>query len=162
MNFLKNKKNKGFMVVEILIAVFIIGVSIISFTNVSQKSISLSRQSLNTFKASLLLEEGMEVVKAFRDSSWDNIANLTPGTKYYLVFDSNDSSWTFTTNSLEIDGFTREIVLSDVYRHGESYDIDSVGVLDSGTVLVDITVSWQESGQTKTKNLQAYISNIFS
>ncbi len=162
MNFLNKKKNKGFMVVEILIAIFIISIAIISFTNVAQKSISLSKQSLNTFKASLLLEEGMEVVKAFRDSSWDNIADLVPNTKYFLVFDPNTSSWTFTTTPTTTDGFTREIILSDVYRDAVTSDIDPNGILDTGTKLVRITVYWQEGGQTVTKNLEAYISNIFS
>ena len=110
----------------------------------------------------MLLEEGMEVVKAFRDSSWDNIADLVPNTKYFLVFDPNTSSWTFTTTPTATDGFTREIILSDVYRDAVSSDIDPNGILDTGTKLVRITVYWQEGSQTVTKNLEAYISNIFS
>jgi Tfp pilus assembly protein PilV len=158
---LKNK-NSGFMVVELLIAIFIIVTSILAFTNVAQKSINVSRQSLDTSNASFLLEEGAEVVRLYRDISWDNIVSMTPGTDYYIDFDIAHSAWYFTTTPNSIDKFTRKVVFQNVNRDNSTADIVTEGgTLDTGTKLVTITTSWVDGGVTLTKNLSFYISDIF-
>jgi len=161
-NFLKTKnKNSGFMVVELLIAIFIIVTSILAFSNVAQKSINVSRQSLDTSQASFLLEEGAEVVRLYRDISWTNISNMKPGTSYYIDFDVARSTWYFTTTPNTIGKFTRSIVFTAVNRDAVTGDISQSGSDDVGTRLVTIYVSWTDGTVTLTKNLSFYISDIF-
>ncbi|MFA7285591.1 MAG: prepilin-type N-terminal cleavage/methylation domain-containing protein [Candidatus Paceibacterota bacterium] len=162
MKYFKQKQNKGFLLVEVLISVFIISVSVVSFSGLAQKAIAISRQSLNTTKASFFLEEGVEIVRAFRDSSWSNITSLSVNTDYYIEYDTSHNGWYFTTTPNTIDGFTRKITFFNVNRNTTTQDIDTGGVNDNGTKLVVVTVSWQEGASLKTKSVSVYISDIFS
>lgn len=136
-------KNKGFLVVEILVAISIITVSILAAMTVAQKSVYVSRQAFHTTQAAFLLEEGAENARIARDNAWSNVAGLN------------------TTEQIGI--FTRTVVASSVNRDSTTKDIvSSGGTLDLGTKLVTVTVSWLEGGVVVTKTLKFYISDIFS
>jgi Tfp pilus assembly protein PilV len=165
--FLKNQINiknhkSGFMMVELIIAIAIIGISILAFSNVAQKSINISRQSLDTSMAAFLLEEGAEVVRLYRDINWSNITTMNVNTEYYINFDEVNSTWYFTTTPTNIDKFTRKVIFANVNRDAVSGDISLTGNNDPGTRLVTVYVSWQEGGAIVAKNLSFYISDIFS
>ena len=151
--------NKGFMTVEIIVAVSIIVVSVLAAMTVTQKSISVSRQALHTSQASLLLEEGAEVTRILRDNAWSNISSLSVGTNYYPTF---SSSWTFSTTPSNIGIFTRTVTIANVNRDATSGNIVLSGTNDPGTKLITVTVSWTESGQAMSKTLSFYIMDIFS
>ncbi|MFA6000333.1 MAG: hypothetical protein WC783_05175 [Candidatus Paceibacterota bacterium] len=156
----KNFKNRGFMMIEILIASSIIAVSILAAMAVSQKSIQVARQSLHASQASFLLEEGAEVTKILRDNSWNNISILTPNTDYYPTFVSPNWSLSSTPNSIGI--FTRTVRVSNINRDDNTKDIADVGSDDPGTKLITITVSWSEGGSIINKTLSFYLLDIFS
>lgn len=165
--FLKIKKtyppkSRGFLMVEVLVAISIITVSILSAMSVSQKSVFLFRQAFHTNQATFLLEEGAEVVRIVRDNAWSNISSLSPGTNYYTKFSGD--TWTLTTvaNDGVVGIFTRKVVLSNVNRDNVTKDIASVGTDDPATKLVTLTLSWPEGGTTVTKILEFYIIDIFS
>lgn len=163
MNFLLKKNNKGFLVVEILVGLSIIALIVLAFSNLAQKSISLSNRSLNTLKATFLLEEAGEITKMYRDEAWSNVSSLSLDTDYYLDFDSVNEQYYFSTTPSKIDNFfTRIIRFESVNRDSSTDDIAQVGDLDSNTLLVDISISWQEKSEIITKNLSFYISDIFS
>jgi Tfp pilus assembly protein PilV len=153
-------KNKGFMTIEVLIAVSIITVSILASTTVAQKSVYVSRQALHFTQANFLLEEGGEVVRIVRDNAWNNISSLTAGTNYYPTFSGGAWSLSATPNTVGI--FTRTVVFSAVNRDNGTKDISSSGSDDPKTKLVTVTVSWVEGGTTVTKTLQFYVIDIFS
>ena len=73
-------KSKGFGLIEIIIGSAILTVSLIAISTYFQKSLQLSQDSGKTVQAGFLLEEGVEVVKFFRDTSWLNISGLTAET----------------------------------------------------------------------------------
>lgn len=150
------------MIIELLIAVAIIGISIVAFTNVAQKSINVSRQSLDTSQAAFLLEEGAEVVRLYRDVDWSNITSMTVNTNYYIGYDTDHNSWYFTTTPTTVDKFTRKIIFQNVNRDAVSGDIAVSGSNDIGTRLVIIEVSWTDGSVLITKDLSFYISDIFS
>lgn len=163
MRFLQNK-NKGFTLVEILIACAIISGCIFSLMTASSKGIQTSTEALRQTQSSFILEEGAEAVKSIRDSAWSNISGLTDGATYYLSFSTDANVWSLsTTPTPPIDSiFTRTIVFSAVYRDSND-DIASSGTLDSRTKKVTVTVSWPVSdATTSTKTLDFYISDIFS
>ncbi len=139
----KNYQNRGFMMVEILVAVSIITVSILAAMAVSQKSIFVSRQAFHSTQAAFLLEEGAENARIARDNAWSNVVALN--------------------SSEQVGIFTRTVVASNVNRDNSSKDIVvSGGTLDSGTKLITVTVSWNEGGSAISKTLKFYISDIFS
>lgn len=156
----KKLTNKGFMMVEILVAASIISVSILTAMAVAHKSIYVSRQSLHASQASYLLEEGAEVVKILRDNSWNNITALTVNTNYYPTFSSPNWSLSATPNAVGI--FTRTVTVANVKRDDNTKDISSVGSDDAGTKLVTVTVSWSEGGVVVNKTLSFYLLDIFS
>ncbi len=160
-NFFKNKKRlvQGFMMVEVLIAASIVVVLTLSMMSVIQRGLVISRQSLHSTQAAFLLEEGAESVRIIRDNAWTNISSLSVATNYYPTFSSN--TWTLSLTPNQVGSFTRTINISAVNRNAVSGDISNIGTDDSGTKLITVNVSWQESGQTITKNLSFYISNIF-
>ena len=158
---IKKEKLRGFMMVEIMIATSIMLIITIATMSVVQKGILISHQSLHSVQASFLLEEGGEAVRIFRDSAWSNISNLSLGTNYYPTFSGN--TWTLSATPNNIDNFTRTVTLGSVNRDASTGDIvSSGGILDSGTKLITVNVSWQENGQTISKKLLFYIFDIFS
>lgn len=150
---------KGFATVEILIASTIISVTLIALVLATGRAVDLSIESVGRVQASFLLEESAESVKLIRDNAWSAISGLTIGTTYYLNF--TGGTWTLTTtNPGAIDGYTRTIVFSNVYRDGND-DIAVSGTLDAGTKLVTSTVSWNGVSGPKTESMQFYVANIF-
>ncbi|MFA6274500.1 MAG: hypothetical protein WC662_05045 [Candidatus Paceibacterota bacterium] len=140
--FLKQKnKNKGSVMVEILVASAIITACVLSAMAVTQKSISVSRQALHTSQVAFLLEAGAENTRIARDNAWSNVVSLN--------------------SSEQIGIFTRTVVASSVNRNATTGEIGS-GVDDPGTKLITVTVSWNEGGQSVSKILSFYISDIFS
>lgn len=150
---------KGSLLVEVLVVVSIVTASLLVALNVTQKSIYLSRQSLNQSQVAFLLEEGAEAVRIIRDGAWTNVSSLTNGTNYYPFF--TGGTWTLPTTSNTVGIFARKVVFSAVYRDS-SQNIASSGTLDIQTKLVTVTVSWLDGSQTMSKTLQFYLSDIFS
>jgi Tfp pilus assembly protein PilV len=137
----KNRqKNKGSMMVEIIIAATIISISVLAAISVANRSIIVAHQALHMSQAAFLLEEGAENTRIARDNNWNNIVSLN--------------------SSEQIGIFTRTIVASSVNRNVSTGDIGS-GSDDSGTKLITVTVSWNQTGRLVTKTLKFYISNIF-
>ena len=142
-----NKKTRqklvcGFMTIEVLVAVSIITVSILAASAVAQKSIYISRLAFHSTQAAFLLEEGAENARITRDDAWSNASSL---------------------NSTEQIGiFTRTVVASGVNRDNTTKDIAATGNDDPGTKLITVTLSWSEGGETISKTLKFYLSDIFS
>ena len=160
-------RNKGFTLVEVLIACFIISVTTLALMSAASKGIELSNRALRQAQASMITEEGVEAVKTIRDASWSTISGLDSDVDYYLSFDTGSNTWTLSTTPsvnpmTPIDGkFTRTIVFSEVYRDSND-DIASSGTLDAGTKRVTVATSWQSSGETVSKDIVFYISDIFN
>jgi hypothetical protein len=152
---------KGIALVEVIVGTSIIVTSILvmvmTFGNLVHIDNSLNRK----VQASLLVEEGFEVVKLLRDEGWDqNIQTLQPSAEHFIYFDSG--SWHITPSSTDpIDNkFTRVILFEDVFR--DSYhDIAPSGNLDPDTKLVTVTVSYFTSRGIASTSAQTYITNLF-
>lgn len=145
---------------EALVGIFIISISVISATYAAQKSLVVSVQSLKNLQAAFLLEEGGSVVKILRSEGWSNISSLSTGTNYYPLF--TNGNWSLSATPSQIDGiFTRTVQVSNVNRDSGTGDIvTSGGVVDVGTKLVLVTVSWQYGTSTFSKNLSFYLMDI--
>ena len=146
------------MVVEVLVAISIITVSILSAMAVAQKSIYVSRQALHATQASFLLEEGAEVTRLLRDNGWSNITGLVSGKNYYPAFIAG--TWVLSPDENLVGNFTRTVMIENVSRDNTTNDISTTGINDVGTKLVTVTVSWPEGGAAISKNLQFYLMDI--
>lgn len=154
----QEKTSGGFGLIEMVVGVAILAISLVGIGAVAQRSIALSRQSLQETQANFLLEEGAEVMRFFRDSGWVNISNLSTTTTYYLTY---TSGWATTTTPAQIDSiFTRSINVSDTKRDNSTQDIASSGTYDSGTKKISVTLSWPNGFATSTKMVQFYLTDI--
>lgn len=159
--FYKNS-NKGFSLVEVVVASAIISIITFAIVSAAQKGLALSQRALHQTQASYILEEGAEAVKTIRDANWTNISALTIGTTYYLSYNNTTNTWSLSTTASTIDSFfTRKVQLSEVNRDAND-DIASTGTVDTRTKKVDVIVSWLSSGITVSKTLSFYITDIFS
>lgn len=160
-----SKNQKGFGLIEIVVAAAIVSVSLFALIGVSRASFKAVDDSLMRRRAEFLAEEGIEAVKILRDNGWAaSIDPLTSGTTYYPSFNSSTNTWSFSTSDPgAIDGiFTRTIVFSDVYRKNSDQDIVDVlapdpKTFDPGTLLVLSDVAWEN----KTVEISTYVTNIF-
>jgi Tfp pilus assembly protein PilV len=159
---LKNSK-KGIGLVEILIAIFIFTVVLLSLITVSNLYLSGADANLSLVKSAYLAEEGVEAVKTIRDSGWANISALSTTTVYYFYFNPTSSIWQATTTKTygSIDSFVRSFTLGSVNRTNDTYHrISASGVSDPNTKLLTVSVSWQNQGATTTKSISTYITNL--
>lgn len=150
---------KGISIIEMIVVSSVIGTVMLMVLGTLQNTIQLSQRSIERVQASMLLEEGVEVVKLIRNTAWSNISGVTNGTTYYPTW--NGTTWSLSTTPNTIDGkYTRTVVFSSVYRDGQD-KIAASGTLDAGTKKVVITITWQTADQQFSTPLTFYVSNIF-
>ena len=151
----------GIGLIEAVAGISIVSIFIFSLmlaTQLSKKSVG---ESVRNIQASFLLEEGVDAVKIFRDTSWSSgIGNLIAGQNYFFSY--NGTTWVSTNNNVYIDEiFERKFVLNNVYRDAND-DIAPSGMLDSGTKKATIGVSWLGRTGTTTKSAFFYLTDLFS
>lgn len=162
MKFLNKKTLAGFSLIEIIIASSILLLTVVSIFSAFALALSTSSKNTAKVQAAFLLEEGHEALRNMRDFGFDaNIAPLTNGTNYRLVWENN--RWQSTTTNTFIDGkFDRFFSLSAVGRDADHNIVSSGGTVDANTKKVTVSVSWSNGQATTTKTMESYVSNIFS
>jgi len=157
------KRKQGFGLVEVLVAVSIIAITSVSIFNVYTAYLRAELNNVKTVKAAFLMEEGLEVVRLLRDTSWSSyIAPVTASTTQYLNW--TGSAWQFTTTPQMIDvRYARTVVFTPVYRDGNNR-IAATGTLDPNTRGFMVSVAWPDDNttlSTTTKQISSYITNLY-
>ena len=156
--------NKGFGLVEIVIASAVISSSIFSLSTISVLGSRLQRQSLEKIRANFLAEEGLEAMRFLRDKSWnENLANLSPGTNYYISFATTTSEWGIGSIAQPFPDsfFERKVTAENVSRDSNDNITLSGGTNDPDSKKITVHISWQERNATTTISLSTYLSDIF-
>lgn len=65
-------KNKGFTIIELVIAIFILSVAVIGIYNSFSTMVVLTSGAADRLTAAYLAQEGMEIVRNIRDTNWIN------------------------------------------------------------------------------------------
>lgn len=139
---------KGILIIEILVAITIIGTALISLLGLATFSLRTQNLIEKTDIANNLAKEEIEAVRNFRDgTNWDidGIGTLISGIAYYAQR-SIDSppKWTLVLGEETIDIFKRKVVFSDVMRDVNDNIVESGGVNDPETKKLTVTVSWEQ------------------
>jgi type II secretory pathway pseudopilin PulG len=102
-----NKKRKGFALIEVIAVAGIIGMVIVGLVGVAQSSIRAQAVNKNALIASMLAQEGLELVRKVRDENWRNgrpwtgngdggntdiLQDTAPPRGYAVYFDNNAAS----------------------------------------------------------------------
>ena len=152
----------GFTIIEVLIAAAIISGAFIASSTITTTLLSRHDENSKSARSAFVGEEGMEVVRYLRDSSYvNNIATKTLSTPYYAVFSAGD--WSLTTVAPDlIDGiFTRTIEFYGVYRSITGEIVTSGGTLDPDIRRIEVSTSWSGQSGTVTKKINSYVAKIF-
>lgn len=93
---MRNKSsNNGFTLVELLVSIFILGLALTAIFSVLNTNIKSATTIKNNYTASLLAQEGMEVVRNIRDNDWLKIqpfgTSIGDGV-WSVQYDSPDNS----------------------------------------------------------------------
>ena len=144
--------------IELVVAIFIITTALVSIVSLANKNIQAQSINENTLTASLLAQEGLEIVRNMRDSNWQNGHNwLGVGAGY-------DLSGAFGVDyNFSITPYNN-IDEAIIYKQGEFYSHESAGeatifkrlinvVFDPiypDKLEVDCTVKWTNRGNDQT------------
>lgn len=149
------KSQKGFGLLELIVAMGLFMIVVVSGAGGILKSYSLNRLADEEVGATLYATEGIEAAKSIANQDW---ANLSAGT--YGV-DSSGGGWAFSGSSNQSLPFTRVLTISDVYRDSQGNIVTSGGTLDPNTYRVNSTVSWDFTPTRNNNiNLTSYLSNF--
>jgi hypothetical protein len=162
--FKRNFKSNGYLILEVLIAIVIFSMVLLTlYTMVRTSQLRTTRSDYDS-QASLLLQEGMEIAVGVVKSDWDAYLDGT----YHPVYDADNDSWVLVTGSesgLQT-RFERAISLSRVCRDSTSGEIieESAGLcsgdIDPNSKLLKTVVSWDEKGEAKDIEAQLLVLNL--
>ncbi len=156
---------KGFIFLEILIAVALIGIVFITLLGTGFLAVTISTSIQQETQADSLIKEEFEAIRSFRDSTvWTtnglyavNFGNANP---YHMFLDTsiNPARWVLQTGAETIGIFTRNIVFDKVSREPGTQNIENVynvAYNDPNTIKATITIAWL----AKTSQVVAYFTN---
>jgi len=155
--FEKNKK--GSLLIEIVVAITIIGTALFSLLGLATFSLRVQNLIEKYNKANNLVQEELEAVRNFRDGTdWDvnGIGTLVPGIAYFAQKSLDDPpKWNLVSGQELIDIFTRKVVSSDVMRDVNGNIVESGGVNDPETKKITVSVFWEG----KSVEIITYLTN---
>jgi prepilin-type N-terminal cleavage/methylation domain-containing protein len=163
----KIRLKKGFTLLEVIIAITIVTVGLVSVLGNIYQAVSYTSFSSSRLIALYLLQEGMEIVRNIRDENWLNNRdwNNGLGTGYYEAeADYNDSSlFPYQNQSLRLDPngfysydsgtetrFKRKITIS--YPNSQDCPQDQC-------LSVQVTVFWNQLGREHQVQATQYLYN---
>ena len=150
--------NVGLGVIEIVVVIAVVLTVFAGILQLSSLETQVQVQAREESKAYLLARETMEATRFVRDEDSSTFFALTLETSYYPVI--SGSSWTLALSDPgAIDGFTRRVVLHEVFRDGAD-DIATSGTSDPDTRQIEVIVEWvSRGGNSKSVTLEAYLTN---
>lgn len=145
--------------IELLVAITIIVVALVVLMQLYSFFIRTSGQNKKNLEATALAQEALEAARSVRDENWTNFASLSAEAAYHPAQTGPPAKWSLTAGQETINGFTRQIVLSRVYRDANDDIVSSGGVEDSGTRKLTATVSWSDRERNYSVNLVNYLTD---
>lgn len=115
-------------------------------------------QQAQRLNAVSFLKETEEIVRNIREKGWATFA--VNGTFHPVI---SDSSWILAPNAETINDFTRQIIISDVFRDANGTIVSSGGNVDPSTKKVTIAISWNLPNQAVLQSdmyLTRYLDNL--
>jgi type II secretory pathway pseudopilin PulG len=152
-------KSKGFGLIEILVAAALVGLVLVTLISLGNFALKAQAHFKKNLVAVNLAAESIEAVKSLKDENWTNISGLSMGTPYYPVVSGTPLKFSLAAGQESINGFSRRLLASQVYRDVEDDIVSSGGTLDPGTIKITSIVSWSERGRLYEIILVDYLSN---
>lgn len=158
------KKQKGFLIIEVLLAIVILSMVFLTLFTVLSFTTNRTERSKYDSQAASILQQGVELTRTTLLANW---ASTAPGT-YYPIFDANTEQWSLVLGSEGVlqGRFTRSIKIASICRestNGLQIPCPSGGidphVVDSHSKAIDVTISWKEGTVDKTVQTTLLVFN---
>jgi len=141
------KNTKGFLLVEIVIAVALISIAFIALLGIGLLTLNVSNSVNKQTQADFLIKEEFEALRNFRDgTSWSTnglgVVNTGIGNPYHLAIVSN--KWAIVAEQEVSGSFTKKIIFDKVSRdvNNNIEEIYNASGDDPDTIKVTATVAW--------------------
>ncbi len=156
------RSQKGFGLIEIVVASSIIAVVVTGIAGALQMYIKLANTNGRYAQAALLTEEGSEAMRILRDTSWSTkIAPLSLNTTYYLYWTGSQYAATTTLTAVQ-NSFVRTVSFAAVNRDTSDNISTTTGTLDANTRKVTIAVAMASSTSNILMRTDFLIHNVYS
>jgi Tfp pilus assembly protein PilV len=133
-------KSKGQSLIEVMVAIGVMSLLLVALLAVTSISVKNSRVAKDRVLAVELSQEGVELMRAYRDYSWTQFSAEVSSASYKLP-----SNWVVADGLNEVDcNATSLMAEASIYSRCVQLTDDG-----SGGVAVAVTVYWQEGGEVK-------------
>lgn len=167
----QNYNNRGISIVELLVAIMIIGMTITALISFSTFSLRIASLFEQTTQASFLAQDYMEALKNYRDNTgwndddpgdqYDGLGRVASEVSLHLELSGDTPPrWQLLLNQETFGIFTRVLVIEPVERNAIDDIVESGGTVDSETKKATVTVSWEERGETREFEITTYLTNF--
>ncbi len=153
------RPNQGIGLIEILIVVSIIGLSLASLAGLGNFALKIQRQAKQNTIASFLASEAIEATRALKDGEWTSLTHFAVDVPLHPIKNPSLYQWTLDNGAETINGFTRQIIISNVHRDSAFNIVSSGGTQDDNTKKITVTISWNDNGQNRQITLTDYLMN---
>ncbi len=148
----------GYSLVELLVAIALFGILVpILFSGFIATRDSKPQQE-QRLQAAAMLRETTEALRVIRANSWTAFA--TNGVWHPFVA---SGTWTLVAGPETVNGYTRKLTISDVYRNSAGTIVTVGGTLDPSTKKVVVEVDWNTPLVTSVDStfyLSRYLDNL--
>lgn len=156
--YLKSKKS-GFGIVEVIVAAAIISLALAGMAVLGNFALRIQSHLKQNLIATNLAIEAIEATRAVKEESWANFSVLGLDIPYHPEKIGPPAKWVMVGGAQNINGFSRQIVFSQVLRDMDDDIVESGGIPDSNTRKITVIISWFERGQSYQVVLNSYSTN---
>lgn len=140
------RENPGQLLVEVMIAVAVVMVGLLAIMQISRKSVNNTGFSEKQAVATTYASEAVEWVRGQQTIlGWKDISAKSNSTGLAYCLNASNLTWPATTGACP--GYT----LENLYKRNLTLKSSDIGVVP--TILVTVTVSWQEGSRTSDANV---------
>lgn len=136
-NGMITKKCRGQALIEILLTIGLAAILLPALMVGLVASRGGRAQQDQHLQAVTQVQQIQEAMRSIRESGWTAIA--TDGTYHPIV---TGSTWALASGSQTVNGYTEQVVISDVYRDTTGTIVQTGGTFDPSTKALTTTVSW--------------------
>jgi len=160
----KIKIKAGFSLIELIVAIGLIGVGLLSVASLAAQNVRVQYYNRNSLISSQLAQEGLELARNIRDNNWKATSSTTTLSELFAAKFIVDYTGTYQGYAVASETPPLMIDSSGYYQYvGESTTtfrrfLTSTCVSSSYEYCkIDCYISWQGAGQSGTYQAQGYI-----
>lgn len=157
---MKNINEKGFGIIEVLVASTISIVVLLGIANYLNYAMKVSAEGSRKVEALYHAKSLIEQSRAFRDEDWDILWDLTKDANYYFKQSATTpKKWVEVSGQRIFEGYTMQVVFSSVNRDLNDDIVSTGGGGDDNTIKVTSTVTYSTRDGTGQVELFEYLTN---